>query len=1027
MSYLDHAIQHSRDSGALDVACNDNTTAVLSSKGQVHLSGIVKNKVQSCFEESNLDRYVDGRIVKVAMTEDRLFVLSETGRVFEHNVANAGCDTPLREVPLPRDCESDPVVDMATGRGHLLLLTRSKQVYGYGDNSEYQIVPGGDSRYDCAQPIYLGDFIKMKSCTDDSKCDRFVFEGSVNIATDPVKPVASCSTTACFASVGSSDYQSIKLGLYAKQQSRPKVKTVVPQDPVDEENPSTNGTYGFQEIKYTVTPILVQVNVTCVGNSVTVEGIMTLKATPKPGQEVCLFNFEEGGPIAPIPITGFYTVDPKDPLWGSLIPCTPIPFSYTGPKKGSCVSLSLTEIFGTDIPEIKWPSEVSLQPPFPPEDEPTGWYVCAEYGNVADGKPLVPYDPDHITINVSCPPCSPSPCETKGPVCITKIAAGFDVSVLVDDKGRIFTLGNLHSVRENEHLFNKTDLDNVLNQAGATIKFPADQLACKAGRNNDNCICREDAHDAKRFDLSKAEITLSPFLCVDSCKDDCDSCFDSSPVVKTNICKFISDLKLANESEVCENTCEPCDNTVYLKFKKCFKANMALVNEKSIRKVLAHFSDCITNADLQDLGKILSDSAYECVLFQKVVADKNTRVDYDNNAYCVDGVNYPIDQVLVLDFGASGSAFHVFNLDVCQGLRSIQFVCDKRCPNVTFNVPQSTTQGDGTKYCQSPLFFLTFSGVLSPHARTNLRAALGRFSYYNSPEYKRPISNRLFGTYLKGGDVVEIGAPCSSLVHQGTPDLPLVFCLNKRVLDVAVGDRSIHVVVNNTACPNEVLAIGNNCYGQLGFGNYFSTLCFKKVNRCLFDCQVNQVYAGEHVTAYVTASGKVYLTGELDSVVKTNKPTAYCNISADARVKDICIGKSSMIFRTGCYDLLGLGENQFGQLGTGSTCKVTSPKKLKFTGYCCTSVSAPCRPTPRWKCEKSCGSSTKKACCSSCADKKSAPSGKKTYTYPCKGTKTSLPPCTPCDTACSKPACKTPSGVSGSSGRKFRHPGMKTY
>jgi alpha-tubulin suppressor-like RCC1 family protein len=761
-SYLEHAIKKSRDNGALDVTCNNTTTAVLNSKGQVHLSGVVKNKIQSHFEDSGIDRYVDGRIVVVEQTESHVYVLTEKGRVYEYDPNNCSCDVPLREVPVPFECDSDPVVDISAGRAHLLLLTRDHKVYGYGDNSQYQIVPRGDCRYDCAQRINVNMFLKMKSCRSDCEDDGcpHVFEGS---------------------------YVELSKG----------------KEPVD--------------------------------------------------------------------------------------------------------------------------------------------------------------------------------------ICVTKIKAGHDISAFTDDKGRLFTLGNLHTVRENKHLFDRPCLDKVLGQAGASLEFPADALACKVSHNTKNCICPNDKTDAKQFDLSKAKITLNPLLCVDG-----ESMCNSSPTSKSNICQFIDALKKCNETEYCGNTCEPCDNTVYVKLDD--NCTIVIVNEKSLAKIKC-------------MDLTIEEALINTDLTETITLTSSTRVDYDINGYSVDCESVDIDKILLLqpesevkddqrNGGSTGNGdpieFHVINVDICQGLHAVQFLgkCDTRCANVRYS-DDCSGKSSGK--------FLTFSGILTPQQRECLHRGLD--------------NNSVFGTYLKGGDVVSIKDEQIS-GNQGTPDAPLVFTFNKRIVDFAVGDRSLHVVVNCSPCPNEVYTIGNNCYGQLGLCDYYSTLCFKKLNRCLFDCQVSKVFAGHNVTFYSTASGKVYVSGEFDCVVKSNKPSVLSGVS---NIKDVCVSKFNLVFLGKCYELSGLGENQYGQLGIDSTCKVSSVKAIRLSNVECKSVCAPCRPTPKWKCD------------SVCDGKKVAVASKKQYTYPCKNTKTSLPPCTSCDTNCSKPACETPKGSSGCTGRKFRHPSMKVY
>jgi len=128
---------------------------------------------------------------------------------------------------------------------------------------------------------------------------------------------------------------------------------------------------------------------------------------------------------------------------------------------------------------------------------------------------------------------------------------------------------------------------------------------------------------------------------------------------------------------------------------------------------------------------------------------------------------------------------------------------------------------------------LHFGAIFDPVVLTNFKRALGLSTFYPCPKFRNPLKSKLVNTYVKGGDhicFVLPGRKCSgpSIRLAVTPDVPTVFRFNRRVLDVGVGDNSLSVLVGGLACPNEIYALGNNCYGELGLDTNESVVCWKK-------------------------------------------------------------------------------------------------------------------------------------------------------------------------------------------------------
>ncbi len=218
---------------------------------------------------------------------------------------------------------------------------------------------------------------------------------------------------------------------------------------------------------------------------------------------------------------------------------------------------------------------------------------------------------------------------------------------------------------------------------------------------------------------------------------------------------------------------------------------------------------------------------------------------------------------------------------------------------------------------------------------TNLKRALGVNTIYPSPKFRNPINSKIVNTYIKGGDVISFLQPsqnrCTSIKKlQVTPDVPTVFHFKRRILDVGVGDNNLSVLVGGLACPSEIYALGNNCYGELGLESYESTVVWKKVNRCLFDCQVNNIISGRNATFYITQSYSVYGSGQWKSLVKSNVPVLIDDICKTWKTHEIAFSNNQLVLLGGDGRIFGMGDNSLGELGLGHIDCVPNPRPLVF-------------------------------------------------------------------------------------------------
>jgi len=597
-----------------------------------------------------------------------------------------------------------------------------------------------------------------------------------------------------------------------------------------------------------------------------------------------------------------------------LILTSGAPTSFTVPVSGDCGDDFIITNIGTDF------------------DVPTASIdgnairlsLDAAYTNITSCERLfttagvVEFDPA-ICVPLDCcaQSCKKDLCEDSclPQPCWVNVYAGSTTTVLADDCNRLYVLGSLHRVRNNAGLLKRSCLEELLNNSCATISLPADQLNCCLEPNNENCVCgKPSCHRPFRTDLSKFGVSLN-FPSGDSgcCNDSCEK--------PQNVCDFLKALKNCNDAPTCDNTCEPCDSYIYIdvgdpcKDRCCEQPvikSITLYNRKSVCKAVSQHSGDV----------------------QCVSVDASSVVEFDSYKYCVDGNDYCLDKILKLKFCVEeGEHIKLFvDLDNPGGIVFITS-CDK-C-NVEFPLCVNSDHEQ---------FILNYGSILDPVELTNLKYLLVCESIFPCPRFLNPFRTRVVNTYLKGGDRVCFVKSHGCNVRQAiTPDIPTVFRLNRRVLDVGVGYNNLSVLVGGLACPNEIFAIGENCSGELGIQSYVSQVCFKQVNRCLFDCQVTAIFSDKWVTTYITQSGRVYASGKWRCLVNSNIPRHITSICQSWKIKEVNISQTHMVLVSSDGCITGLGENSLGQLGLCHIQCVPEPTPLSFFNKLSVDCFSECR------------------------------------------------------------------------------------
>lgn len=1075
-----HTIQKILNNTPVSVSSNVLTSSIATNGGDVYMAGFIGNKVQSCFENVISNSELLGKVVETQSGENKVWLLTECGFVYEYDFNRAPCGSPLREIYCPRDCCGDKAIKIAAGRDHVIIITDKNRIFGAGDNSEYQIVPQGQARYECATEIIITDTLVH----DDCCCDQF--DGVYHQLTRPKipnldcgKPVYAGETFNC-KPFGYLVYPQTNISTSSTLMQYAQATGVTGQDGATLTNVKGSLLVPiFISYSYSVSGFVNTCGILNGSITVTVSAIYfggcTCPTTGESltGSNIFYFCTDDNGtcvntPIqvnlpsaslnmisTPITITDFLNCIQCTP---GKIPTVELNFQFTvqtitntinpvqaitntintGQASTNTINTGqdyflTTFSFGINGNLTSVPSTIDLDFYVENQYDTTG-LLCGDGTtrlmmryHPATAGPIFPVAPASGVGTLNLNLCSsalsratyysiaPSytqslndiQCETNPtqitvpntavltlaiPCCLLQnnnesynccgkefrdccpipqpcwksVYAGFNVTALVDSAHKIYVLGSLHRIRSNKRLRKKHCLERLLEKTTATVTLPADQLNCCLRPKNGNCKCNDCRDKCFKTDLTKFGIQL----CFDNGyqienETDGDATITSLKN-KMNVCDFLKQLQNCNDYPNCQNTCEPCETVIYLNI--CGGAcpiacgggivsdigTITLYNRKSVTKLISQTSfSCTSVVQNNNCGYTMStfNNKIKACPPRAITVDVDlfSNVEFDLNKYNINTADIPLDAIVILSFNNCSTINVNLYLDICRP-GTIRFTsCSAPCTGRAYD---EDFDGNATHTVNFPIdnntqgvqFAMDFGCLLDPVELTNFKLALGLGCGYPSPCYQNPIQNKLILAYLRGGDRVKFISSnnITNISYNKnitdfaanrfpvTADLPTVFYLRRKILDIGVGKNNLSVLIGNPQCPNEVMAIGENCYGELGTNCNETLLCFRKINRCFFDCEVEKIFSGVHITFYITRSYRVYASGAWKCLGSSNIPVPIPTICQAWKIVDIGASESHVIFIGKDGTIVGLGDNNLGQLGLGHTACVTRPAPLTF-------------------------------------------------------------------------------------------------
>ncbi|BCS83231.1 putative regulator of chromosome condensation [Cotonvirus japonicus] len=868
------------------ITANETTSSAVTSGGNVYQTGLIGGKIHYSFNEIITNENIVGRVIDAKATDDRLYLLNSGGSVFEYAYNSGTCVPLVREVYSPAACGGDKAIKIEAGRAHILILTEANKIWGAGNNEQYQLVPQGQCRYDTAVEIIVTD-----TNVHDNECPD-TFSGIYNELECPVIPV--CEKDNHNISCVKKNLCDVLLGYI-------NVSHVV-IEPTCQSGTLSIPVYG--DINYV--GFLCVDKTGCATGSVTYTinrvyikcGCFVGKFTHKDScgchvrelniSSTCQVLIFQSNPC-PSANTDLCAQGGSPPITGTT--------QITG-KCGSCVIANVDVPCDLALPSVAFEAACKTIVLCLNDCKTSLAVLCdGALNDYCVGSTTLDLDFD-VPLDCEAPKIVRPEIELPQP-CWAGIYAGFDISVLVDNCNRIYVFGSLHNIRSNKDLLRGSCLEELLNKTNASISFPADQLNCGGNRSvrNDNCPCPKCKDKEFKTDLNKFGIHLS----FPSGEDECSK--------NMNVCDFLQSLKTCNESQSCDNTCEPCDGYIYLN-----------VSGNCGCPCGAPASSPIGSVTLFNKKSICKLASQNCPDIAKISVDVNTIVEFDLNKYCIDSTDVALDKIVKLNFCNDGPNVNVY-IDIDQP-GGIKFTSSGKKCNVEFTVSAST---------QNHQYILNFGSILDPVELTNLKYSLSLDCYYPCPKYKNPFDTKITNTYLKGGDRVKFVVSNPKNIRQAvTADIPTVFRLKRRIIDVGVGYNNLTVLVGGLACPNEIFALGNNCHGELGIGSNETVVSWRQLNRCIFDCQVNKVFSGKYVTFYVTQSNSVYSTGQWKCFVNSTSPQIVKSICQAWKITDIAISTNQILLLGSDGCIFGLGDNHLGELGLCHLDCVKKPTPISF-------------------------------------------------------------------------------------------------
>jgi hypothetical protein len=890
LSNVGHTIQKMINNTPVAITANDTSTAVVTNGGNVYQTGLMGGRINHSFRQVLANENIVGRVGDAEATEDKLYFLNTSGSVFEFDYNAAECGPIVREVYSPPTCGAgDKAIKIKAGRAHLLILTENNKVWGVGDNHQYQLVPQGQCKYDTAVEVIVTD----TNLHDNTCCTSFT--GVYNELECPVIPTCEqeCNKISCVKN----NLCDVLIGYLNICQA-----VLTPPG-----NPGVLSVPVYGDISYV--GFLCVDKKGCVSGSVTYTitrlyikcGCFLSKFTTNDSCGCHIREFNTSSTTEILIFEANQCQSPKTDTCGQngIAPITGT--SQINGKCGSCVVVNIDLPHGLPLPGAAYDFDCKTillelrgcRTSLAALCDTTFCGLSTENNIDLDLDFDVPLD--------CCESYSPPKPEVQLPQpCWSNIYAGFDSSVLVDSCNRIYIFGSIHNIRSNKDLLKSSCLEEILNKANASISFPADQLNCGGNRavRNDNCKCSKCKDKTFTTDLNKFGIHLS-FPPNSGCENQ-----------NMNVCDFLQSIKRCNEAQSCDgNTCAPCDAYIYLNVSGECGCPCGAPTAPPIGSV--------TLFNKKSICKLVSQG---CPDLACVPVDVNTIVEFDLNKYCIDSTDVSLDKILKLDFCVDGPNVNVY-IDIAQP-GGVKFTSDGKKCNVEFTVSAST---------QTHQFILNFGPILDPVELTNLKYALSLDCYFPCPKFKNPFDTKITNTYLRGGDHVRFVISNPKNIRQAiTADIPTVFRLNRRIIDVGVGFNNLTVLVGGLACPNDIFVIGQNCHGELGLGTNETIVCWKQINRCIFDCQVSAIFSGKFVTFYITQSHHVYAAGQWKCFVNSTTPVIVKSICQAWNIKQMAITKNQIILLGADGCIFGLGDNSLGELGLCHLDCVTKPTPLVF-------------------------------------------------------------------------------------------------
>jgi hypothetical protein len=877
------------------ITSNNTSVAVGTSGGNVYNAGLISEKICTSFRELLTNENVVGNVIDVQASNDKYYLLNSAGSVFEYDMNAGSCKGYTREIYYPLGCDGDKAVKISVGDYHVIILTEKGKVWGAGDNSEYQLVPQGQSSYESAVQLYISDI----NVHDNENSEQFI--GKIGLIEASENMSKGCETNKCNQVKCIKEILTqVKIGNLGIFNTEIKfinggeigtLKLPIYGD-IEYNGFLCVGSDGFATgtLTYTVKRLYLKCGIN--------EGIFTYPSGNLTINAEVNLNLSSSVILMDTPqtftkninvfcnesiVVNFQVASINPPISGLENVVALSPTFYGVENVGSFIALTSSTTFPTNVSVVCQEGAILTQP------------VLALNVLISELQ---------FVARIEC--CEQVSKCLKQP-CWIDVYAGFNTSVLVDNCYRLYVLGSIHKIRSNKNLLKRTCLDSLLQKTNASVNFYADQLNCGVENVKETCSCNKCNKNRFTTDLNKFGVSLTfPQEQQGNCKN-----------TNMGVCDFLKNLKRCNEKSTCDSVCEPCDGYIYVNIYD------PLVSCPNLGNITI---DSLTLYNKKSVCKINTENSPKIV---EINVNVDTVIEFDMNAYCIDGKMISAENVVILRFrNLNTNPPPPFNKNIQMYVDidkkgGIKFEKDNNNSNVKLTVLPLIFPGGQQKT------LLNFGPVLDPLLLVNLKHSLKVEPQYNCPGCDTTVK-KLINVYVKGGDhisfIESLNNSILSVPLMVTADIPTVFKFTRRILDIGLGDNNLSVLVGGVSCPNETFVIGNNCYGQLGIDSQETQINWKQVNRCDFDCQIRNIFSGKNVTFYITQSFTVYATGLWKNLVNSLAPEQVKQICDTWKIKDITVNDNTLILLGSDGCIFGMGSNSLGQLGLthcSDVCKLT--------------------------------------------------------------------------------------------------------